>query len=272
MTRETLLEGLEVGYRKRVKEVQAKRKAARWNRSVQTRWRDAVEWRLREVDESVWVRDEHLNSQIPFISFFRKHSPLSESTNSSNKHYTSPNGIGYGHHPRGMHLNLEALTGAQLEAAAMEAGVPLHLLLPTGFKIRNGVVSHGRKRSGLESGDAEPGTVVPVPPDGVLRDPDDTGMPLTHARLGRMIAMIGQFALAVHSSGRLAGDIPLEVPRKTKPANNSNSKASLAQQYDSFKEGMEREEQKAFYARLTVAWILFILFWMVRRACVILLI
>ncbi|KAL0957982.1 hypothetical protein HGRIS_000159 [Hohenbuehelia grisea] len=256
LIRETVLEALEVEYRKRLKAVRARRRALHFQRRVQARWREAVEWRLRDGGHPVWVRDAHdSGGRSRLRDWLHDHWP------------GLAHGLGFGGdsrrsgqarlHPHGMRLNLEALTNSQLEAAAMEAGVPLSTLLPPNFR---------RRRSSTDSRGERDGWVPPIE-----RNPEeiDKGVPLTHVRLGRMIAMLSKFAVAVQGSGHLAGDIP--------PAEQSNERddgkrrrgddeKSLVEQYEAFKGGIEEEERKAFYARLTVAWSLFIVFYILGSA------
>jgi hypothetical protein len=122
LTRETVLEGLEVGYRKRVQAVRQRRKVGRWKRRVSNRWREAVEWRLRESGHPVWVRDvktnragsgvwwkvlDFLDGLVPW--------PTGESTSFTyGSGFMLGHGLGYGKHPHGMHLNLEALSWKQV--------------------------------------------------------------------------------------------------------------------------------------------------------------
>ncbi|KAJ7150894.1 hypothetical protein C8R43DRAFT_887165 [Mycena crocata] len=261
LTRETVLEGLEVGYRKRVQAVRQRRKVGRWKRRVSNRWREAVEWRLRESGQPVWVRDAIHGSSMPgllgrLVDFVDSLLPWPTGENQSFSYgsgFMLGHGLGYGNHPHGMHLNLEALSWKQLEAAAMEAGVPLQSLLPDGFRER-------REGSDDASHDGDNPNANPDAPPVLEPDAD---VPLTHARFGRMIAMIGSFALAVDNSGHLRGDVPsVPKPSDCGPAATPQFKKSLTLQYDAFRSGMEKEETKAFYARLVVVWVLFIMFWM----------
>ena len=71
--------------------------------------------------------------------------------------------------PTHRHLNLIALTRAQLEAAALEAGAPLADLLPSG---------HETSENGTGNVDTQP-------------QPR-----LTHTRIGGMVSLLGQFAVA----------------------------------------------------------------------------
>ncbi|KAJ7474538.1 hypothetical protein B0H11DRAFT_2035816 [Mycena galericulata] len=254
LTRETVLEGLEVGYRKRVQSVRQRRKVGRWKRRVSRRWREAVEWRLREGGHPVWVRDAKKNRDVhgvlgAVLDFIDDFLPWPTGENKSFSYgsgFMMGHGLGYGNHPHGMHLNLEALSWKQLEAAAMEAGVPLNTLLPEGFR---------EQREGSEDSSSRDDNPEAHPP----AEPDEN-MPLTYARLGRMIAMIGSFALAVDRSTHLRGE---RLPVKPPPlVSTPQFKKSLTLQYDAFRSGMAKEEAKAFYARLIVVWVIFITFWM----------
>ncbi|KAJ7074969.1 hypothetical protein B0H15DRAFT_45155 [Mycena belliarum] len=262
LTRETVLEGLEVGYRKRVQAVRLRRKVGRWKRRVANRWREAVEWRLRESGQPVWVRDVKDSRPVrgflgAILDFVDDLLPWPTGNNKSFSYgggFMMGHGLGYGNHPHGMHLNLEALSWKQLEAAAMEAGVPLDTLLPEGFRQRREESEDGSDH-GSHSGAA------PV----LEHSEQDADVPLTHARLGRMIAMIGSFALAVEKSGHLRGNVPPIHSNPAEPISTGTPqfKKSLTLQYEAFRSGMEKEEAKAFYARLVVVWVLFIIFWVV---------
>ncbi|KAF7313871.1 Tandem pore domain k+ channel [Mycena chlorophos] len=239
LMRETVLEGLEISYRKRVQAVRQRRKIVRWRKRVSNRWREAVEWRLREDGKPVWVKNKPVSGRSRLnmlLDLFDGILPWATAEQG--------NQFLYSNHPHGMHLNLEALSWQQLEGAAMEAGVPLNTLLPEGFHEPS------------EDGEEPPAR----DPDGRAPDPTtDANFPLTHARLGRMIAMLGTFALAVHRSSHITGDSKV-VPRNTPVP---QFKKSLTLQYETFRSGMEKEEAKAFYARLVVVWVLFLLFWIV---------
>ncbi|KAF7291980.1 Tandem pore domain k+ channel [Mycena indigotica] len=244
LTRETILEGLEVGYRKRVQEVLRRRRIGRWRRRVTNRWQEAIEWRLREAEQPVWVRNNPMEPASDGFfgaieEFFHSLWPSGGSQGS---------GFLHSHHPHGMHLNLDGLSWKQLEAAAMEAGIALDNLLPQGYRERR------------EENDSRSSSDRPVhhpTPSGPVVLPTDTTLPLTHARFGRMIAMIGAFALAVDESGHLRGD------KQTHPNNIRPAKKSLTLQYETFRAGMQKEETRAFYARLVVVWVFFLGFWIV---------
>ncbi|KAJ7596567.1 hypothetical protein C8J56DRAFT_850011 [Mycena floridula] len=261
VARDTVLEGLEVAYRKRVQNMRERRRIANWKRRVSRRWREAVEWRLKEASKPVWVRNHVLaNKQADFVfNWFNRLAPWA----SGNSWFGKESFLGTSPHPHGMHLNLEALSGPQLEAAAMEAGVPLNALLPPSFWKRHNEIAHGPNDS-----HAPPPVYIP-----------DMDMPLTQARMGRMINMVVNFGLAVDRSGWLKGG-PLPDAPPTGTSNFTNitmttagtgatrpsspkPKPSLSLEYDTFQTSMQGEERKAFIARLTVVWVIFLTFWMI---------
>lgn len=122
MVQETVREGFHISYLRHLQEVRERRQAALRRKRAEKRWRSAVIWRLREKGAPAWVR-EH-SSQRP-------KSLLARATRKFFKAAEKiPRSIG---RRRGMRLNLEALTHSQLEAAALEAGVPLDTLLPPSY-------------------------------------------------------------------------------------------------------------------------------------------
>ncbi|KAJ3872872.1 hypothetical protein F5051DRAFT_381756 [Lentinula edodes] len=297
LTRETVLEALEVGYRKRVHAARVKRKNLRWRKRVAHRWREAVEWRLREKGHPIWAMD---NTRVSGISGFVRHWVLLfvDKTFPQWTWRSKWKGLGAVAHPKGMHLNLEALEGLALESAAMEAGVPLSELLPPGF-ARRWAEKHPStpgEEDTCSTRVSSASSALPPPPTSVARENSNFGpppsrletwmtrlqnaqknytqgtddIPLTHARLGRMVAMLGGFALAVNRPGTLKCSAPRSSAKPMKatnyPSNASpsiNETRSLSQQYDAYRIVMEREEVKAFYARLIVVWTLFLVFWLV---------
>ncbi|KAF9494794.1 voltage-gated potassium channel [Pleurotus eryngii] len=238
-TRDTVLEALEVAYRKRMRDVGARRRERQRQVRVHQRWLDAITWRLNKMEQPVWVNGEESSHRNKAMVWLRRmwESGVRSRGGRALLYYDS--------HRHGMHLNLEVLTGAQLESAALEAGVPLSTLLPPDFKPRRGLAGDNGEKN-------------PKRAEGGSSD-----MPLTHTRIGRMVGMLGKFANAVYYSGRLAGDIPLELaptPRITPLTSGGEAR------FESFKVEMEKEEEKAFYASLTVAWTLFLAFWIAGSA------
>lgn len=122
MVQETVREGLRITYLRRLQEIRERRHAARRRKNAEKRWRSAVIWRLREKSAPVWIRKR---DPKPRESLFAKVMRGLFKAKEKIPHFME--------HRRGMRLNLEALTHTQLEAAAMEAGVPLDTLLPSSF-------------------------------------------------------------------------------------------------------------------------------------------
>ncbi|KAG7097850.1 hypothetical protein E1B28_005165 [Marasmius oreades] len=286
--RETVMEALEVGYRRRLHEVQTRRKQLHWKRRVARRWKEAIEWRLHRVNQPIWVRDDPDHNLAWFVRFMDRWDLMWTHEKGGEL------GLGMVAHPHGMHLNLEVLTDGQLADAAMEAGVPLCYLLPTGFwKKRKGHGEVGRSMSaalrdgfgfgmglGMVKGANTTTTTDPDPEaaggigrtSGSVRrqvrgELDLEEIPLTHARIGKMIAMLGGFALAVSKSemwrekknqGRgKEKETEKEAPKSPRPPVRRRPSDTKVQGGD------EEAKRKAFWIRFWVAWMLFIVFWMV---------
>jgi potassium channel subfamily K, other eukaryote len=364
MTRETVLEALQVSYRNRLKAVRARRKAARRRTRVEHRWREALQWRLREVGVPIWVKDKdhHHHTTAPDANpniIIHTISNTIATLLTEIKYlfreildvvlrilpgYTPKHAVyGYGYHPHGKHLNMEALNRAQLEAAALEAGAPLKTLLPPLFRGCDITVTAGGDIVYLDDErnqrDEEEGGVGEAILDGIAglwrgrsrdeRDAESQAIPLTHVSLGRMIAMVGRFALAQHRPTHMsmpmhAGEIspplssplspvveerekekenekeededevtpriidltdplprsPVHSPSRSPPRLHSPNRSrspvpilnnasevdvdfTLTYPHESDKIGIAQEERKAFYAQVTVACTLFIVFWTV---------
>lgn len=210
MTRETVLEGLELGYRKRVRMLRVRRLEAKRFRRWEARWRRAVEWRLREAGHPLWVPDHRYpQEKVRFVGL------RGESKGSGEVHWMRKwlESIGLRRndderraphlrgHPPGKHLNIDVLSTQQLEAAALEAGVPLEMFLSVPRKV--GDHHKDDARSHTESHK-----------DGFGRDkssymrwfrhrqpnandwPSEPQTP-TQAQVGRIAAMLTKFAIAV---------------------------------------------------------------------------
>ena len=263
LARETVLENIEFGYRKRVRAVQRRRKAFHRERRILRRWRAAIEFHLHQIDQPVWVKD--LIHQHSFYGrWFDKIWPWPKGGGTFFR-YNRTLGYGDHSHPHGMHLNLEALSWPQLEAAAMEAGAPLRTFLPPGFKT-NTPSPHPLTSSTMFSSEVHTGLSRHGSNESKSRTMavDNADIPLTHSRLGRMIVMLGSFGLAVNHSQFS------KVPKQTRPppiqvdtSNHTRPRSSVSVQFDTLRTAMEQEEKRAFYARLCVVWVIFIVFWTV---------
>ncbi|KAI0689179.1 hypothetical protein BC835DRAFT_1370125 [Cytidiella melzeri] len=206
MTRETVLEGLELGYRKRLRMLRLRRHEARRFRRWEVRWRKAVEWRLKEADKPIWVPDNRYSEEkVRFVGLG------GGKEGSGEVHYVrkwlesvglrrGSDGTRVPHvrgHPPGKHLNIDALSAQQLEAAALEAGVPLEMFLTmprqAAERLQEREQNSSRDSSSRERAllrwfrHRQPGT------NGWPSEPQTP----THAQLGRMAAMITKFTIAV---------------------------------------------------------------------------
>ncbi|KNZ81641.1 Outward-rectifier potassium channel TOK1 [Termitomyces sp. J132] len=268
LTRETVLEAIEVGYRRRVKAVRRHRRTMRFERHVVKRWNAAIEWRLRRAGLPLWVPNDRTQNHENEIwhqtqQWLREHLwPWWKKEKSRYTKYLYGHAVGHAH-PRGMHLNLESLSWAQLEAAAMEAGVPLFMLLPEGFRTQDQKAREVERVIPGVGGYLGSGSII---------------MPLTHARLGKMIMMLGNFALAVNDESFIKVPKPGSANAKTKRKKqlfaalraggnfNTSKRQSIAEQYESLRITMADEERKAFWVRFWLVWFIFLVFWFVGSA------
>ncbi|GJE86492.1 voltage-gated potassium channel protein [Phanerochaete sordida] len=210
MTRETVLEGLELGYRKRLRNLQLRRREARRFRHWEARWRRAIVWRLKAAGKPIWVPDGQApHEEVRFVGLTGDRDGAGEvhwmrrwlnaigleRLSAARAHRKHVRG-----HPRGKHLNLDALNPQQLEAAALEAGVPLEMFLspPRGRPEAELERQHSNASSerSARRGEARRRLFW------YHRHPDTDGWPTypqtpTHAQVGRMSAMVTKFAMAV---------------------------------------------------------------------------
>jgi Ion channel len=121
LTSEAILEGLEVGYRRRLREYRKRRHERKHERQQVRRWRVAVEERLVERGIDVWTPDK----PAPGLS------PLSPLDTRPTLHRRGTFGI-----QQAMYLNTEALPPDVLESAAQEAGVPAEKFIGRKFGRR----------------------------------------------------------------------------------------------------------------------------------------
>jgi potassium channel subfamily K len=115
VTAEAVLEGLQVGYRRRIREFKTRRRERKNEREQVRRWRVAIEGRLIQRGLDVWTPDK------PTVS-----SPSSTPTTYVDvMPHVRPSTLRRGSNfvPQAMYLNTEALPPDVLEEAALEAGV-----------------------------------------------------------------------------------------------------------------------------------------------------
>ncbi|OAX37519.1 voltage-gated potassium channel [Rhizopogon vinicolor AM-OR11-026] len=253
MVQETVREGLHIGYIRRLQDIRERRRVAQRRKRAEKRWRSAVIWRLREKGAPVWIRT-HAAERTPHSTRRR----------------------------RGMRLNLEALTHSQLEAAAMEAGVPLDTLLPPSFyeaQMEN------------ERDNADDLEIARIPPWSIPHPVYGANMrgerqwTLTDQRLGAMAALLTRFAIGF---SRERGEV---VPQATvdnvsSPIGDATTKNEDESGGDQGAESstiftttssnddvsedyltmVANTENQALYVRSIFAWSLFVVFWVVGAA------
>ncbi|KAI8986686.1 hypothetical protein BD414DRAFT_486759 [Trametes punicea] len=239
MFRETVLEGLEVQYRRRMRKVRQRRRDARRFRRWEARWQRAVEFRLQQAGLPVWVPDEdeqemaRKNARVlNIVPDVARRMPFLKRLGITIKRTTTLTSIESrlpGRHK--MHLNVNALSNAQLEETALEAGVPLEMFLDLDERRQDG-------RTHQVDPNAPPAPkheseIIPALSRAhaahAFRDNIVTGWPShpqtpTQAQLGRMAAMLTKFAVAV--AGRHAhapGLIPDAIRRDGRAENSSNA-------------------------------------------------
>jgi hypothetical protein len=117
LTSEAVLEGLQIGYRRRLQDYKRRRRTRKREREEVRRWRAAVEERLVDRGHDVWTPDNPATSSHRNIrpATLRRGSTLAV---------------------QAMYLNTEALPHDELEAAAREAGVPLDKFIGRKFGRR----------------------------------------------------------------------------------------------------------------------------------------
>lgn len=259
LSREVLLEAVAVGFQNRIKAAKARGR----ERHILTRWRAAVRWRLRSKDLPVWI-DDHAEERVGRIGLRRTHHWYSSLRRFWRRlwdevwrEWEDP-AWKYVYGPNQTRLNLEALSHSQLETAALEAGAPLSELIPKGLKLRS------REQGAVHS------------PSSQFSSSDANFHPpsLTHVRVAGMVSFLVTFAVAVtheafeedpdteHSSETihegsktLGNGVPL--------TRSMTRTMTLQDDHMDLAKSLEIEERNAFYARLGVACILFVIFWMV---------
>ena len=130
LIREVVLEGVALGFQARVKAIRTRQR----ERRIRTRWRTAVKLRLRDSNLPMWTVDrDGENDDWQYHHYhhwwrWARHGwnllKMRLSCESADKHRR-----------KRKHLNLAALTEAQMEEAALEAGAPLADLLPRGLQL-----------------------------------------------------------------------------------------------------------------------------------------
>lgn len=293
MCRETVLEAIEVEYRKRAQRVKERWKEVKKRRRVEARWRRAIEWRLKEMGVPIWIRDESTHGQKAntwtgsvkrvTLGWQNRFGFLSRAMEWAGITHRNPGPPLSTYGPPGMRLNLNALTHTQLEASAAEAGVPLYELLPSDF-----IPAAEESPVYVEPNSSAPGWIHhPLAShfENVFRPTQARS--LTHAKLGGMSALLTRFGVATthehattpdgtSGNGDMNPDGEAAVSGETSkipsPAKAEVGKGLSRLHFDSAPrrssdnlvlQTMQDLDTKAFYSKLIVALGLFSVFWTV---------
>jgi len=165
-----------------------------------------------------------------------------------------------------MQLNLWALPQSQLEAAALEAGVPLDTLLPADFyDTYDQDIPH---RVDSVQHHVSPSWFLVHP---VYHRDEHTAESLTHRRLGAMAGIVTRLGLAVYESsgnplpnGHGFQDASAARGPEAAPDSSGSLQSGSSEDRD-FRADVADAEKAAYYTRSTLSWGWFLIFWMVSE-------
>ena len=298
VARETIFEHLQHSYQRRLTKIRRAYQERRDWRIWERKWKMAVEWRLRDINAEIWMPDftEDTESMVGVIDeepkWIRVMQFISRIFHRRRKYRNcfrdegEIRGVDYGH-PR-THLNVEALSRAQMEAAAVESGVPLCVV--RALQRRRAYLSRTHTIASQSSAST---TQYWSRWFWSEREPLPTERPTTQFMKGLedISGMLTKFAIATTGAGvngvpERPSEPSLDVQRSYTldssvsdiPALSSVSRAII---HEDFQEIASGEERKAFWAKvsrrkpsresnlakhryqLVVAWSLFMTFWLV---------
>lgn len=160
-----------------------------------------------------------------------------------------------------MQLNLWALPRCQLEGAALEAGVPLDTLLPVDFYDR-----YNHPDCDHAAGAEHPALLSWFAVHPVYHHDQRTNVPLTHLRLGTMAAILTKLGFSVYESGGSPLPNGPHAQDTGGPEFAQESSASLqTNSSQDYRTDVADTEKKAYYARSSLSWGWFLIFWMVSN-------
>jgi hypothetical protein len=274
IARDVILESTVIEFQQRLRVQQHERR-------LRTRWRAAVRWRLRERGLPIWI---HHHSNGPpedhphHDRWYDRCSRMFESFSRfvSRKQEDPAWRLQRGSRQR--RLNIEVLTDADWNAAALETGAPLSQLIPEEVRMRRQDSAdrppcvHPFDQPTVENGHGHP-----------------TPHSLTRFRLGGMLGMVGNFAMASALGEKApdtsqettdSKDIPTPQPSSTvvEKSDEEESNPTRAvphgmpltisttiQEDDRYTEtSLEMDAKQMLTARLCIAFSLFFTFWLVR--------
>ncbi|KAI0000703.1 hypothetical protein BJV74DRAFT_882769 [Russula compacta] len=229
VTSEAILEGLQVGYRRRLQEYKRRRRARKRERELVRRWRIAVEERLVERGLDVWTPDRPgLTSPAPNVrpATLRRGSKLV---------------------PQAVYLNTEALPPAVLEEAAREAGVPPEKFIGRKFgrRARQQNYAHHHHHYDHQQQQGKEGEQRGRVPMDLTWTIDD----------GRVQESKGWGELW----DRACQMLRLANADEDAPISQKDPSENLT--YHEMVKILEKEERLSLYTKLGLAWAMFFLFW-----------
>lgn len=244
LTTEAVLEGIEVGYRRRLQGYRKRRGERKREREQVRHWRAAVEKRLVERHLEVWTPDKPLPPSALYEKPKLRHRGSSFAT-----FMTQP-----------MRLNMEALSTEELESAAQEAGVPLKEFIGRKFRrrARNHHHSHHHHRhhnqdqggqnqqqhQQQQQPQAGRSTRVPLEYSWTI-DPVSENEP----QKTRWGAWWERGCKALH------------LEKSSEPVEDAEPEQSPNLTSVSMLKVLEREERRSLYFKLGLSWALFFTFW-----------
>lgn len=273
VARETIFEQLQIRYRKRLATIRHNYRDHRRWRSWERKWKRAVEWRVKEIPAEIWISDlegdsdsiaerAKVESKITIKPFIRRVFHVGFQNHEHHKYFREKGeirGVTYGY--PGTHLNIEALSNAQLEAAAVESGVPQCVVRELRFRRarmpRTDSISSGsgasikqRWRRWFWSKNEPPPTELPATP--LMRALED------------MTGMLTKFAIATTGVGMsrlpmwretIAQDIQRQqrYPRVDSMVSETTtlSDGPHFTPNDDLRETTNKAERKAFWAKVS---------------------
>jgi hypothetical protein len=249
LTTEAVLEGIEVGYRRRLQNYRKRRSERKRERQKVRHWRAAVEERLVERGLDVWTPDNPLPAAAPYV----RPGPHRHASGFMARGPTQP-----------MHLNTEALPIEALESAAQEAGVPLEEFIGRKFKRRaRHHHHHHHHHHHLDKSDqtqqqqpqeqGERSTRVPLEftwtiDDAVAHEPEKPGW---YSGAWKRASR----ALRMDKSSESAVDAEPDAEPEPSPLATTTTMSML--------KVVEREERRSLYLKLGLSWTLFFTFWII---------
>ena len=274
VARETIFEQLHNSYQRRLAKIRKKYQDHRNWRVWERKWKRAVEWRLREINAETWMPDLAEDSESTIDPNLNQESNPSTITafisrvfhagykDSKDRNYFRDEGeirgVTYGH--PGTHLNVETLSRAQLEAAALESGIPLCVL--RALRRRRAYLSRTHTITSQSSASTtqywrrwfwsqhEPlPTERPTTP--FMRGLEDMSGMLTKFAIAT--TGVGMKRMPEWSSTRMDRQRSLTLDSVVSETTTLStlSSASLHTIHDDFQEFANREERKAFWAKVS---------------------